>query len=596
MSTTAKNQTGANTSKAADFFRKLVARFLNDANPILLKEMRVLLRTPLFVRGLFVGTAAVAILILSIGGIAAGESAVASEIGMVTFSAFVGLSFVACFFFQVAASTSITLEREGKTFESVLLTGMSSWRFVLGKFQANFVVFSLVFVSISPVLGLVFLFGGVGVSHVLLALLYVSLTLAFAVALGIFVSAQAGSTRTSVGLSLGLGGLGFWILFSVAGSMIALASFATLGGGTANNFFNEPFATVSEILFTLEGLLFLVLFPINTLGLLTSGALLLATKRLASQAEDRFVGLRLWSAVSALSILVWLGIVIVLSSGDPDFTPIAVSGCLVVGFVVSHIFVDEAPLPPAPLRAHKLPLHLRLLGPGSIPTARLVCLFLATLIAGAVLELFLGMVVFSHPADEVIPYLVYGLQGLVIIISLYTIAHAFRLTVGRGRAGALLYVAFLVASVFFPTTIASQMSDGISAMSLSPISPFVLISTATISDSLQYVGGATPVVNLLDDLRLPHVVLNVAVYGAMGLIAFASVARRVREARKEVEAREAARMAARAALDAQASTPLDRNTIQEVLRASTPPAAPESPEGNIEVPPSAIPDPGSNES
>ena len=117
----------------------LVLAPLRDPNPILLKELRATFRTALFIRFLYLLTGVVAVTVL-LGGAMIGEGNTApAEVGSALFHIFFGMVLlVLCLVAPSYAATAITTERETRTYESLVLSGMGAWEIVWGKFLAYF--------------------------------------------------------------------------------------------------------------------------------------------------------------------------------------------------------------------------------------------------------------------------------------------------------------------------------------------------------------------------------------------------------------------------------------------------------------------------
>ncbi|PMU64969.1 ABC transporter permease, partial [Pseudomonas sp. FW215-L2] len=67
------------------------------------------------------------------------------------------------------AANSIASEREGKTWEAVLLTGLTPKNIARGKFMAAYTTIAIYIVVLAPVGALSFLFGGVTATDVVTA-------------------------------------------------------------------------------------------------------------------------------------------------------------------------------------------------------------------------------------------------------------------------------------------------------------------------------------------------------------------------------------------------------------------------------------------
>ena len=172
---------------------------VRDPNPILLKELRATLRTPLFVRFLYLCTGLVAIVVLMGSATFSGTNTAPAEVGRAIFHLFFGtLALVLVFAAPSQAASAFTLEKETKTWESLLLSGMSPTRIVLGKFFAVYGSILLVVIAVAPVIGVGFLFGGVSPLAVLVGFGWLLGALAVAVSFGIAVSVRMESTRSSV--------------------------------------------------------------------------------------------------------------------------------------------------------------------------------------------------------------------------------------------------------------------------------------------------------------------------------------------------------------------------------------------------------------
>ncbi len=170
-----------------------VREWFRDPNPILVKELRTVFRTKLFIRFLYLSTGLVALIVLVSGASIAAQSMAPAQVGQIVFQFFFSMALmVLCLVAPAHAATSLTGEREMGTYESLILTGMDPARIVWGKFLASFGMFSLVLVAFAPIVGIAFLFGGISPLHVIIGFYGLILVLGPAVALGIalFVAAR----------------------------------------------------------------------------------------------------------------------------------------------------------------------------------------------------------------------------------------------------------------------------------------------------------------------------------------------------------------------------------------------------------------------
>jgi hypothetical protein len=171
-----------------------------EPNPLWIRELRQsarLGRTPLFLTVLSV---LMTLLIAAIGGIVSTESSPATT-GVVIFQVFFSLAyFVVTLIGPAVAANSIASEREGRTWEAVLLTGLSPGVIARGKFLAAFTSIAMYIVMLAPVGALPFLFGGVTATELVVAFaglfLIALLSIAFAAR---SIGAAGGSIGTEVG-------------------------------------------------------------------------------------------------------------------------------------------------------------------------------------------------------------------------------------------------------------------------------------------------------------------------------------------------------------------------------------------------------------
>ena len=119
--------------------RGLWDRVTREPNAIWMREMRQaarLGRTPWI---LFSLTLLISLLMCSIGGIAASSEASPASLGGILFQVFFSIAyFVVTLVGPAVAANSIASEREGRTWEAVLLTGLTPKQITRGKFFAAY--------------------------------------------------------------------------------------------------------------------------------------------------------------------------------------------------------------------------------------------------------------------------------------------------------------------------------------------------------------------------------------------------------------------------------------------------------------------------
>lgn len=351
-------------------------RLFDDPNPILVKELRTTLRASLFVRFLYLSTGLVALLVVGIGGAAAGGNEAPAEVGRILFQVFFsGALTILCLVAPAYAATSLTSEKETGTYESLVLTGMDPARIVWGKFLASFAVFGLVLVAFAPVVGIAFLFGGTSPWHVLIGFYGLLLALGPAISLGVALSARLRSTRVAILLAL--------VIFVPAASMGA-AMFSGLGFLAQREWgvsMEGPFwftEALASRFFELDTFLLLGVLPLYASGMTVWFFMATAIAGVRPPAEDRSTPFKYWALAALVGLIATVfGVTSLFGSGRDagmgSFVLTAFAGFVVLE--LATLFTNEPPLPP---RLWELRQEGRgalgklagLFGPGAAPTAR----------------------------------------------------------------------------------------------------------------------------------------------------------------------------------------------------------------------------------
>lgn len=207
---------GPASERAVDRAKFRILRWESAPNPIWIRELKQairLTRTPVI---LCVLAMLAALLMASLGGLGAGSDSPA-ETGAILFQVFFSLAwFVVTLAGPAVAANSIASEREGRTWEAMLLTGLSPAVIARGKLLAAYTSVSMYIVVLAPVGALPFLFGGVSTFEVVLGFLYLFLIAFVAVAFGLAISSKMESLRgallVTLLLAFPLSGLAFMAL------------------------------------------------------------------------------------------------------------------------------------------------------------------------------------------------------------------------------------------------------------------------------------------------------------------------------------------------------------------------------------------------
>lgn len=185
-----------------DRTRFRIDTILKDPNPIWMRELRQsarLNRTPY----VLMSVAIVTTLIIAGVGSGLGDTAPSDVMGQVLFQTFFSLAyFIVLLTGPSVAANTIASEREGRTWEAIILTGMSPKTIARGKFLAAFTALASYVVMLAPVGALSFLFGGVDSLEVLIGFIYLFVLALIAVSLGLALSSKMTSSRGAILVTL----------------------------------------------------------------------------------------------------------------------------------------------------------------------------------------------------------------------------------------------------------------------------------------------------------------------------------------------------------------------------------------------------------
>lgn len=357
---------------------KLATRF-GPPNAIWMREMRQaarLGRTPWILLALTLTTA---MLVSGIGGLAASSEASPASIGSALFQVFFSVAYlVVTLLGPAVAANGIASEREGRTWEAVLLTGLTPKEVTRGKFLAAYTTVALYVVVLAPVGALSFLFGGVTAAEVITAFLLLFLLSALAVAFGLSVSSLMTSLRGALVVTLLL-------------AMMVGPSLYMTGGVAASFAIHRMWPEVPEGLpvwlplsytrapFGWAYLLFLVAFPVLLVAVPAWFLYETTVSNLTPDNEDRSTGLKRWYLVVTPLVAAACATPSLLATSDDSMVALGITGILVflvhVGFA-TQLFAFDPPGPSRRVRIHwerdRVGVVRRFLGPGLPKTTSLV--------------------------------------------------------------------------------------------------------------------------------------------------------------------------------------------------------------------------------
>ena len=380
------------STRTVDKARFRLARVLSDPNPIWMREMRQsarLTRTPVV---LMVITILMALVIASVGGYSSSDKSVA-EVGVLVYQTFFSLAFfLVAWLGPGVAANSIASEREGKTWEAILLTGLKPQAIARGKFFAAMTAISTYLVMLAPVGALAFLFGGVTATEVIIAFVYLFLFSILFVALGLAISSKMSSLRGSILVTL---------LVCVP---LGILCFGALGISLSEGIHELwrqvprgkpvwlPTAYVRGELGKYYWLL-LVAFPVVVLGVPTWFLYESVIANLKGHNEDRSTGMKRWF-VFALLALVALGFASVLTAPPSNVFDLSATAVVALSAFLAFavlVFAGEPVGPSRRVRAEwakaRKGAFTRFFGPSAVNAAVLV-LVLGEVVLGVTSAVF----------------------------------------------------------------------------------------------------------------------------------------------------------------------------------------------------------------
>lgn len=479
-------------ANVATAIRERALAVVRDPNPILVKELRATFRSNLFIRFLYLATGCLGLVVLSGGAAIASASLPPAEVGQLVFQMFFGLSLLVILLIAPAqAATAFTSEKEQRTWESLVLSGMDPWRMVRGKFWACYASMFLVLISFAPVVGIAFLFGGISPWHVVWGYVWLLMWLAVAVAFGIAVSARLSSTRISI-LLVTL--VFFPTTFVLACVIWAAGEGASSAWGVS---MSGPFwftEALSARLFELDTFGLLVALPAFVFGSAVWFFLATAVAGVRPAAEDRSTPLKTWATVNAGGLIATMFGIMMLFTDASDAAEAGIVLVTMLGSMLlfySMLFMNEPPLPPrlVELRRPQMnPLRrsLLVLGPGAAPTLRfafvlLICASLGFSLAAGLGRHLVGSFADGHLADAGLIILAVG--HIAILAFVASFGTWLRIVLRSGIAArvlafaaicAMAIVPFLFALIIDPDSL-DRLDDEIPLMvTFSPLLPTIL--------------------------------------------------------------------------------------------------------------------------
>lgn len=368
---------GPASSRLVDRARFRVERLRKQPNPIWIRELRQatrLVRTPVI---LSVACVLMTLLIASIGGLVSAEQSPATT-GVVLFQVFFSVAyFVVTVVGPAVAANSIASEREGRTWEAVILTGLSPGTIARGKFLAAFTAIGMYIVMLAPVGALPFLFGGVTAVETVVAFAFLFLVALLSVAFGLAISSKMASLRAAIVVTLLLIFPITSFAFGTFGVGLSYAAHHAWPGVPESLPIWLPIAYERAPL-DVSYLVFLLVLPVTAVVLPAWFLYEVTIANLTSMTDDRSTGIKRWFLVAA-PVLTIAAFVPVFAVNASDRMPTVCAGVTALLFFFSFcVFLFQGdPIGPsrrvtAAWDEVRAGAFRRFLGPGVMRSAYLV--------------------------------------------------------------------------------------------------------------------------------------------------------------------------------------------------------------------------------
>ncbi len=538
--------------------RELLARPLRDPSPILLKELRATFRTPGFVRFLYLTTALLGLAVVGGGATLASGNEAPAEAGRMVFQLFFSLLLaVICLVAPGFAATAITSEREAHTYESLLLSGMTGTRIVLGKLAAYVASIGLVVTAALPIVGVAFLFGGSSPLAVLTGFFWIAMVLVVTVSFGIAISAHVQTTRVAIVVST-------FIAIPVA--MIMVSMLTAMGEGASSGWgievdgpfwFAHAFANRSDQWDTWA---FLGFLPLYTFGMPTWFFVASAVAGVVPPSNDRSTALKVWAVAAAIggAIAVALPPFFLTTPSDSGESAVFISlGAMALVYFFGLVLCNEPPLPPVE-RSKPGPIArlFSIVGPGASGTLRFTLLLIVLTAFGIPgLACLAHHVAYPHMAigtsyDQALLAVAIGQSAVAACFA--ALATTLRLALRNGGAARALSIALFGGAIFAALILAAALD--MSALDrldhqVSPLLALSPIGPAFCAGILSDAGGARQSEHWL------MLLVGTVGYGFLAAALWIGVEVRVAAAKRAVAERKARLEAKLAAMTRPASVP-----------------------------------------
>jgi hypothetical protein len=356
-------------------------------SPLLVRELRQALRTGRTIVVLLILAVLVGLLVVSIAGaFGMGKSQV--SLGPVLFQVYFSLAFfIVLVVGPTMAAVGVASEKDGRTWEALVLAGMDGRAVARGKFWTAVTAVAVFLCMIAPASLLCILLGGVSIIEICAAFVLLMVIAAIGVAFGVAAGAWAGSTGSATLTALGTALLAAPALYFGAGLGTSFLAHATWPEIPSALPVWLPLAYTRAHFDALYVLLLLAL-PIAVSALALWFFYELSVLLLAAKSDDRATGIKRWYLVSLPLVAMMASIPGLMTRGVGSTTAWIAGFSALFAFTIFGAFVlaGDALAPSARVefrwRRDGANWATRGLGPGLVQTCTLQLVSAITALSG----------------------------------------------------------------------------------------------------------------------------------------------------------------------------------------------------------------------
>jgi hypothetical protein len=266
-------------------------------SPILVRELRQAVRTGRTIVVLLVLAVVVGLLVVSIAG-AFGMGKAPVNLGPVLFQVFFSLAFfIVLVLGPTMAAVGVASEKDGRTWEALVLAGMDGHALARGKFWTAATAVIVFLCMVAPASLLCIVLGGVSIFELVVAFVLLAIIAMIGIAFGVAVGAWANTTGSATLTALGAALFGTPALYFGVGlgaSFLAHATWPEIPSAV------PVWLPLAYTRAHFDGLyvLLLVLLPLTVASLSLWLFYELSVRLLAPKSDDRATGIKRWYLVS----------------------------------------------------------------------------------------------------------------------------------------------------------------------------------------------------------------------------------------------------------------------------------------------------------